>query len=707
MKKDNWKKLAFVIALLMCAASLILISSEVYFYRKTSNQILHNARASSAQETAHAANEIDMELRKVEDMVKSIADDLNAGKLRDKGLLSKMKEAVEKHHQIYEIGVAYVPFMHDPKVRLYAPHYGNRNGENGFFQLEKSYDYTNYDWYKYTLEKGPNWFEPYFGKATKSPVTGFAVPIFRIDKEGHKILAGVLRANLSTEKISDLVSYFELGKTGYGFIISKNGYYVSHPVSEVVTGRQTIFQMLEKEHHEQVQDIARKAVNGESGYVEIVDEETSLPVRVCFHPLRSAGWSLGAVIPRDEVTGYAEIFKEIHIRIALAVVVFLASLSFILLHAYEFRRSSLWIVAAIFSALCIAATSYIWNLALTAPLLKDKDHPVLADKAGLSNIISDWTRFKLSSDGKTPVYVPTGILVQTMEFSGANSLKVTGYIWQKYSNGLRGKVSHEFVMPEAETLKITEAYRSQQGNMEVIGWYFEATIREYCDYSKYPFDRPDMWIWIKHKDFDKDVVLVPDLDSYKILNPSVLPGLQEGLHLPGYRLIGAYFDMDFKVSNTNYGIIQYAQGAVTPELYYNVIVRRNFLTPFVTYIFPLLVIIVMLFIVQMKFSKDEAQLKAFGLSGINVLAVVIALLFPTFLAQVNLRNALPVDRITFIENFYFITYFILMVVGVNVYLFTSKRNFPIIDYEECLIPKLLYWPIFTVLVLIVSLINFY
>ena len=45
------------------------------------------------------------------------------------------------------------------------------------------------------------------------------------------------------------------------------------------------------------------------------------------------------------------------------------------------------------------------------------------------------------------------------------------------------------VLPEAEYARYEEVYRAQQGNEELIGWSFKATLREQFEYHRYPLGR--------------------------------------------------------------------------------------------------------------------------------------------------------------------------------------------------------------------------
>jgi hypothetical protein len=344
---------------------------------------------------------------------------------------------------------------------------------------------------------------------------------------------------------------------------------------------------------------------------------------------------------------------------------------------------------------------------MTAPLVEEKDKFVFTDAVSLKRFVDDHARSMARLNKSPAVYIPTGIYIQSLEFAGSNDLNVTGYIWQKYIDGVHDNVLRGFIMPEAREITVREAYRRKSGSIETIGWYFEATIRQQFDYSKYPFDRPNIWIWLRPADFTRNIVLVPDLGAYKFLAPASMPGLQEELALPGYTFLGSFFDHEYHIRRANFGIVSRGQMERVPELYYNIVVKRNFITPFVSKLFPLLIMFAILFVVQLMFSQEEEKKKAFGFSALAVMGVIITFFFSTLLSHNSLRQDLNADRIIFIENFHFIAYCILLLVAVKTLLFMGGSPVRIVQYKQGLIPKLLYWPVCTALVFAISFVSFY
>jgi hypothetical protein len=79
-------------------------------------------------------------------------------------------------------------------------------------------------------------------------------------------------------------------------------------------------------------------------------------------------------------------------------------------------------------------------------------------------------------------------------------------------------------------------YRAQQGNEELIGWSFQATLREQIDYHRYPLGRHQIWLQLWHIDFERNVYLLPDLRAYTSLVPATLPGVDPDLVLENWEI---------------------------------------------------------------------------------------------------------------------------------------------------------------------------
>lgn len=199
---------------------------------------------------------------------------------------------------------------------------------------------------------------------------------------------------------------------------------------------------------------------------------------------------------------------------------------------------------------------------------------------------------------------------------------------------------------------------------------------------------------------------MPDLDSYDNLSTESRPGLEKDFVLEGWEIQKSYFSYRDNSYNTNFGLEDYSHENV-PELYFNVGVKRNFITPFISYMSPLIVVALLVFADLLLISKKEEDVSYSGFSSSGVLGYCAALLFVLIIAHVSLRENLAADGIIYLEYFYFAMYLAILAVSADSILFASKIKIKIIDYEDNLIVKVLYWPALMILLLILTLYAFY
>jgi hypothetical protein len=133
--------------------------------------------------------------------------------------------------------VAYLPFVRDPKVRLYAPHAARAAGAVESFQLEARGDYTTDDWYT-AGQNAPAWSDPYVDDATRTTVVGYSVPLFAVGVAPLRVV-GVVRGNITFDDMRTLLSGLRLGQTEYGFLVSRKGTYIEHPDENYVRARRS------------------------------------------------------------------------------------------------------------------------------------------------------------------------------------------------------------------------------------------------------------------------------------------------------------------------------------------------------------------------------------------------------------------------------------------------------------------------------------
>jgi hypothetical protein len=300
--------------------------------------------------------------------------------------------------------------------------------------------------------------------------------------------------------------------------------------------------------------------------------------------------------------------------------------------------------------------------------------------------------------------IKTGIFIQSLQFFNASEVNLSGYIWQRYQDGVHDDIKPSkdevgFVLPEqvntASDIDPREVYRDREGDEEVIGWYFEATLRQPFDYVDYPFDHKTVWVRMWPKEFSKNVILVPDFKAYKSTKRDDVFGIEKDIVLGTWVRKNTYFDYKLKSYDTNFGMPHYIGQDNFPELHYNLVIKRKFGNAFIVYLLPLFLVAALLFSALLTVSSNDKLSSKFGFNVSGFIGACSALFFVVMLAHIQLREQFPGSSTVYIETFYILMYAMLVAATANTYLFSinSGRWLKIIHYQDNLIAKVAYWPV--------------
>ncbi|MDC0835364.1 cache domain-containing protein [Geitlerinema sp. CS-897] len=691
------------------------IGTAVSYWSERDRKI-ETATESAVTETQRAVEQIDRQLKALETVVEELAEDLNTGRLSQEDLDDRLETQLEKNENLSSVGVAYAPYGYNAETRLYAPVYKrvsdpDRPNRERFqrFNVEDTYDYTqpHIAWFNDPLNGGAQWADPYLGRVLQQLLAEYSVPFATPETSSPTPDPnGIVYANYDFKQLKTLMESLALGKTGYGFVVSQSGKFVYHPVDAVVKERRSIFDLSEHWNAPQFEELAEAMLAGERGAIQLTPKGRA-SAWVVYEPIPSTEWSLAVVLFRDEVFQNTRSLDRKLIWLTLFVVASLVFGSVVAIRPDGDRIHRLWGLVVVVSVFLSGGIGAIWGLEMSQTSLDNDTGIKIANPARLQKFLAEQTRRAQAAGDTPPVFVPTGVFLQSLEFSDANDVFVTGYVWQRYLDGVHDEISRGFVLPEAVSPSVRESYRQEFDGGVLIGWYVEAQLRQPFDYSKYPFDRKDVWMRLWHEDFTSNVVLTPDLAAYDILSPTTLPGLEMGENfvMPGWILEQSFFQYKLNSYNTGFGFRGETQLKNFPELYFDVVMRRDFLTVFITKMMRTIVVAVLLFGVQtiIRFKVEDDEL---GFSASGVISAAGAFTFILILDQINLRSSLATGGILYIEYFYFVLYVMILFVAIDGLLVAKRSNAFLLRYRNNLIPKLLYWPVLLTLQLLVTALVF-
>jgi len=372
------------------------------------------------------------------------------------------------------------------------------------------------------------------------------------------------------------------------------------------------------------------------------------------------------------------------------------------------ERATLWKLSMAVSLVLIVVLIVLWsemNEYRVAPT------QLVSEKAADDFLANNWENLNNSSgSGYVPLTkIKTGIFVQSLQFSAASQVHITGYIWQRYLNGVHDDIKPGpgevgFILPEqVDSVTPREIYRIDYGDTEVIGWYFETTLRQPFVYKDYPFDHKTVWIRMWAKEFSRNIVLVPDYGSYDSTGLSDFFGIEENIVLGTWTRENTFFDYHLSSYDTNFGINDYTGQDGFPELHYNFVIKRKFENAFIVYLLPLFLVAALLFAALLTVSECDKLSNRHGFNTSGFIGASSALFFVVMIAHIQLREEVGGTNIVYIEYFYILMYGMLVAATASTYLFSIRaaRWLSFIHYKDNIIPKVIYWPtIFSTLIAI-------
>jgi len=308
-----------------------------------------------------------------------------------------------------------------------------------------------------------------------------------------------------------------------------------------------------------------------------------------------------------------------------------------------------------------------------------------------------------------PIRIPNGVFIQSMEFLNVDNVQVSGYVWQRYGPDLPKDLERGVVLPEAirEAYDMKEAYRYEEDGVETVGWYFAATLRQPFEYAEFPFDQQNLWLRMWSRDFSRDVVLVPDFDAYYSMGSTTLPGIERQFVYTGWTPKYSGFSFFDHTYNSSFGIGDAGEFEGFPELYFNLVLDRNFAGPFIEHFIFALAVAFLLFGLLILTTDDENLKARFQLSTAGVLGAASGLLFAVILKHNQLRGIVGTPGLSYIEVIPVLLYGGVVVVVLNAILLASPVKLTFIHHRNNLLPVLAYWPVMLGLLLAVTLIVFF
>ncbi|MBL8130662.1 MAG: hypothetical protein JNL42_02285 [Anaerolineae bacterium] len=694
------RRLSTLILTILLVSAVTVTALLTYSYLSYRSHLEDEAFAAAQSQAVAASERISAAFGEVMSTAALLAAELEEGALPYSDIEARMREIAADRPNIDGIAITFEPFAYDPALRLFQTYVYKLPDGTYDALVGATYDYTqtpdpaagiNTGWYVDTLREGAHWHEPFFATGAQKILVEYGLPFAPLGGQGADA-AGIISIDYTLQDVSDLVRALELGATGYGFVISAEGTFLAHPVREYVVNR-TIFEI---SGDEALTEAARQALGGASRFVEVLDPITGETTWNFFEPIGATGWSIGIVLDTTQFLPDARqtVRDQMTVALAAASAVFLAAT--LLFHVDRYRFTNFWTVSGVFSALCVALIVLAWALtnrlevvdgtSITSPSQMDRYLEGLANPA---------------DPAAAPLRVPTGILIQSLQFPDATSVTINGYVWQRYP--VDSTVRRGFALPQrtGEEATLDEVSRRRIGDEEVITWYVGVTLRQSYDPTRFPFDHRLITIRLAPAELDAAVVLTPDLDAYDLISPRLLPGVDPQAGVNNWSLQTSRFAYAAAPVTTSPGVTRDDAPPRSAELRFSIQAQRVSLGPFIAYLLPGLIAAAMTFAYLMS-GHEPGKVEQIT----NALNYAAALFFVVAVIHTALRDQIAAVGITYMEVLYMLLYVAIVAVAANIFAVARRPGWAIVRYRDNIAPKVLYWPVFAGVMLLATVVVF-
>ena len=657
--------------------------------------------------TDNLKNQLEYLVGNIQDKAKFLADTIaKSDTLSSAQLLPLLKQESLKIEEILGITVAFEPDVFDSKER-YAPYFDK--DKESYMQIEKFYDYTDNalptaQWYTKVRDSGAQWIEPYFAKAANTLVADYGYPIYKEQDNGPRILLGTVTITLSLESFQENIRSLVLGEAEFGFVSSESGKILAHPIPEYL-GVQTVAGLLNNAHQPGIQAAYQAILEHKSGHQAYVDMDEGQKKLFYYRPITGSGWHIGLEFYRDILfeEGLTGKRKRIHLILTLSVLAFFIIAVFFNRDYLSVRE--LWYLSLLASVVLILDLVTIGYLHYKTSVLEfSTQQPPITDYTSLATFVNEQRTRKSKADSIVP-QVNIGMFIERIEFEDSYDVNISGSLWQKYNPDKIPEFEPGFALPQlapfAESSSIELRSLDTLKNEVIARYDFRNTLRINFDYSDYPFDKRNISVYIQPLDLTQNILFVPDLKSYEYTAIARKPGLNKTIEVSGNTILGSYYSYVLRQYNTDFGLQKQGHLRDVPILTFTIQIRRVLVTSFVTYLIPITVTLLMLFILLSSTRKNDMEGDINGL-----IQGMAAFFFVLIFSHIDLRKDIHTAELIYMEYYYFIAYGMIIATTYNLVVYT-KESHALFDYKNNLIAQIIFWPLFLLIALSVTLLKFY
>ena len=649
----NWIWPLVAIALFVIGALNVV---EYFDLRAQSYETIRQQEATDVIAEAHQFHRIiDRAERAAEKLAQAIGD----GRIPMESYNQALSDLVQSDELFYGGAIAFAPYAYKPQVELYAPYFAKKNDSLEFMQIEDSYDYTlpQHTWFGAAMNSGSRWSDPYFDDSLGDILmTTYSAVFYRDGPEGVKEAIGVVTIDISIDDIGHIVQALDYGSKGYAEVVTADGAYLFSPKKERVLEDESILSPARWNDDEGLQRLREHLLDGSSGVVKLTAAGESSPTWLSIAPIESTGWRIVDNFNQSEISPYTVPMRH---KLMYAIAAIVIGLIVLLVFGNFVKPTEgvlSWTTAALLTLVFAIAVNVIWSITGQYESSRNGQFSAVSSQREVLTVQRETSVFSRQHTTREPFFIPTGIYIESLKFTSPNDILIIGSVWQKFDLEKHGHVVRGVLFPGAETVRMSEPSVSRSGNTEVVRWKFQGSLRLALDYRRFPLILDSVSLGLIPRDTLGNVMLVPDLGAYPFLAPKSLPGMGPNVFLAGWELERSFFELRKSQQRTTYGLNDSFEIHKFPELFWTVEVKKVFIHAFISFLTPLILAFIMVFILLLLSTRDREQLE-FMRTGVGFdIGVSASIFFVVVLSHISLRQKIISEEIFYLEYFYLLMY---------------------------------------------------
>lgn len=654
-----------------CVLSLTFLYQQFLHYQAT-----NFVEKQEEQYLAIAQQQIEHSLKNVEGIAYAFAKDYQTERINASQVDQRLDRDLREHPEILGVSVAYKPYQYVRNQKLYAPFYYRSGQKISQRSLESYTDYTKpfnkeTSWYLPTLKEKRHWSQPFYEHLSQQLVVSFSVPFYGPQDRDEKNPLGVVTVYYPLSTIKKLVNYYDIGFSGYYFLLSEKGQYIYHPFDGYAENKiklSDIARSLESKH---LISLEKMISSNQKGSIQFKDPRAGGTTLIHFETLPYSKWVIAKQSSKEELLSGQFDSETEKLILFIEIIVCLIFLALMLGRFYLFTVPCIRVSLGMMALILGIGNMVLWGFIYENATKQGETDLKITDPLTLNVFLDEQLEKAQTLDEPLPTQLPTGFYIKVLDMDKETQLvSFNANLWQS----LEGKSREQddlfgFTLPQAAVLELKKSQEKDFKDRKTKLWDLKAKLYQNFSYKYYPFDTHRLKIHIEPHNRQKNLVFVPDLESYRFISPRAKPGLSKDIHVSGFTISESYFSYQPLVTNTNFGFEDQSMSNAQTIINFVISLKRNILDSAVVYFCPLLLILFFLFVTLLALEKWAAS--SFG--------AVSALLFTLVLLQRALRLSLGSNEIVYIEYLFFATYIMLLLAVIYIILSflypkLAKRN---------------------------------